>query len=382
MVAYNISADDVMEALNEQSLEASPGRTGESSGKLSQSFEYVIKYPGRFTKEEEYKNIIVKANSNGEFVRLKDIADIEFGSEVYDIYSTLNGKSSAAITIKQSYGSNASEVIKNVKELMATLETVSYTHLDVYKRQSLASLMIVLLALSCSEEKVEKTENTVYPVTTPYKTNAEITKDYVAQIQSAKNIEIRAQEKGFLQKIYVDEGQFVKAGQPMFQIMPQILQAEVMKAKAEVDQSVIELENATKLATNNVVSRNEQRMAKAKLDAARAELKLAQTKLSFTTIRAPFSGIINRIPLKLGSLADEGDLLTSLSDNSGIYAYFNLSEPEYLNYQTHLAERGDQQVALVMANGELFPEKGVIQNIEGEFDNETGNIAFLSLIHI
>ena len=244
------------------------------------------------------------------------------------------------------------------------------------KLASLASLTIVLLALSCSEKKEEKTENTVYPITTPYKTNAEITKDYVAQIQSAKNIEIRAQEKGFLQKIYVDEGQFVHAGQPMFQIMPQILQAEVMKAKAEVDQSIIELENATKLATNNVVSRNEQRMAKAKLDAARAELKLAQTKLSFTTIRAPFSGIINRIPLKLGSLVDEGDLLTTLSDNSGIYAYFNLSEPEYLNYQTHLAERGDQQVALVMANGEMFPEKGIIQNIEGEFDNETGNIAF------
>jgi multidrug efflux pump subunit AcrB len=122
MTAYNISADEVMEALNEQSLEASPGRTGESSGKVSQSFEYVIKYPGRFTKEEEYKNIIIKANSNGEFVRLKDIADVEFGSMMYDIYSTLNGKPSAAITIKQSYGSNASQVIKDVKELLAKLE--------------------------------------------------------------------------------------------------------------------------------------------------------------------------------------------------------------------------------------------------------------------
>ena len=122
MTAYNISADEVMEALNEQSLEASPGRTGESSGKVSQSFEYVIKYPGRFTKEEEYKNIIVKANANGEFVRLKDIANIEFGSMMYDIYSTLNGKPSAAITIKQSYGSNASQVIKDVKTLMAELE--------------------------------------------------------------------------------------------------------------------------------------------------------------------------------------------------------------------------------------------------------------------
>lgn len=122
MTSYNISADEVMEALNEQSLEASPGRTGESSGKVSQSFEYVIKYPGRFTKEEEYGNIIVKANSDGEFVRLKDIAEIEFGSMMYDIYSTLNGKPSAAITIKQSYGSNASQVIKDVKTLMAELE--------------------------------------------------------------------------------------------------------------------------------------------------------------------------------------------------------------------------------------------------------------------
>lgn len=246
----------------------------------------------------------------------------------------------------------------------------------IKKSPSLVGLMIVLFALSCKEKKEEKIENTVYPVTIPYKTNTEITKEYIAQIQSVKNVEIRAQEKGFLQKIYVDEGQYVHAGQPMFQIMPQILQAEVMKAKAEVDQSVIDLENATKLTNNNVVSRNEQRMAKAKLDAAKAELKLAQTKLSFTTIRAPFSGIINRIPLKLGSLVDEGDLLTSLSDNSGIYAYFNLSEPEYINYQTHIAQRGEQQVSLQMANGELFPEKGVIKNIEGEFDNETGNIAF------
>lgn len=246
----------------------------------------------------------------------------------------------------------------------------------IKKLASLVSLMVLLLTISCSEKKEEKAENTVYPITTPLKTDTQITKEYVAQIQSLKNIEVRAQEKGFLQKIYVDEGQFVHAGQPLFQIMPQILQAEVMKAKAEVEQSVIELENASKLASNNVVSRNEQRMAKAKLDAATAELKLAQTKLSFTTIRAPFSGIINRIPLKLGSLVDEGDLLTSLSDNSGIYAYFNLSEPEYLNYQMHKDERGNQEVGLVMANGEQFPEKGSIQNIEGEFDNETGNIAF------
>ncbi len=134
LTAYNISADEVMEALNEQSLEASPGKTGESSGKRSQAFEYVLKYSGRYKTEKEYGNIILKANELGQYIRLKDVADIEFGSSMYDIYSTLNGKPSAAITIKQSYGSNASDVIKNIKSLMTDLQKTSFPkgmHYDI-----------------------------------------------------------------------------------------------------------------------------------------------------------------------------------------------------------------------------------------------------------
>lgn len=122
MTAYKISADDVMESLAEQSLEASPGRTGESSGKRSEAFEYILKYSGRYNSEEQYENIILRSNSDGEILRLKDVADIEFGSSMYDIYSNLNSKPSAAIVLKQSYGSNANEVIKNVKNLMADLK--------------------------------------------------------------------------------------------------------------------------------------------------------------------------------------------------------------------------------------------------------------------
>lgn len=122
LTAYSLSADDVMQALEDQSIEASPGRLGEASGKHPQSFEYVLKYPGRYTTVKEYGNIILKSNSNGQFVRLKDVADIDFGSEMYDIYSTLNGKPSAAITLKQSYGSNANEVIQNVKKTMNELQ--------------------------------------------------------------------------------------------------------------------------------------------------------------------------------------------------------------------------------------------------------------------
>jgi HAE1 family hydrophobic/amphiphilic exporter-1 len=126
MLAYKISAEEVMKALSEQSLEASPGKTGESSGKRSQSFEYVLKYPGRYTTKEGYDNIILRSNPNGEILRLKDVAQIEFGSSMYDIYSNLNGRASAAITVKQSYGSNASQVIKDIKAKMEEIKKTSF----------------------------------------------------------------------------------------------------------------------------------------------------------------------------------------------------------------------------------------------------------------
>ncbi|MDM1346551.1 efflux RND transporter permease subunit [Myroides marinus] len=121
MTAFHISSQEIMEALQEQSIEASPGRIGESSGKRAEAFEYVLKYSGRFNTEEEYGNIILRSSVDGELLKLKDVADIEFGSTMYDIYSNLNGKPSAAIVIKQSFGSNASDVIKNVKKLMTEL---------------------------------------------------------------------------------------------------------------------------------------------------------------------------------------------------------------------------------------------------------------------
>ena len=126
MLAYKISADEVLAALDEQSLEASPGRTGESSGKRSEAFEYVLKYPGRFTTKNGYENIILRSTPDGEILRVKDVADVEFGSSYYDLYSKLNGHPSAAIMIKQSYGSNAREVIANVKKRLEEIKEASF----------------------------------------------------------------------------------------------------------------------------------------------------------------------------------------------------------------------------------------------------------------
>lgn len=239
------------------------------------------------------------------------------------------------------------------------------------------SLCTLIYCTSCTPKKNEAVEEAVkYTATTPLKVDTSFTKEYVAQIRSLKNIEVRAQEKGFLQNIYVDEGQFVKAGQLLFKIMPKIYEAELMKAQAEANSAEIELQNAKTLVEKNVVSKNEQAMAQAKLDQANAGKLLAQAHLSFTEIRAPFDGIIDRIPKKLGSLIDEGELLTTLSDNSQVFAYFNVSEPEYLQYQNNVKDRGDNKVSLRLANGDTLQYKGIVEVIEGEFDAETGNIAF------
>ncbi|TRX21647.1 efflux RND transporter periplasmic adaptor subunit [Flavobacterium franklandianum] len=239
-----------------------------------------------------------------------------------------------------------------------------------------AGLIALTCITSCTSKKQEKKEVEKFTVTNPISIDTSFTKQYVSQIKSVRNVEIRAQEKGYLQNIYVDEGQFVKAGQVLFRIMPGLYQAELLKAQAETKAAEVEFQNAKTLADKNIVSKNEQVVAQARLDQARAEVALAKLHLSFTEIRAPFDGIIDRIPKKLGSLIDEGELLTSLSDNSQMFAYFNVSEPEYIQYETDLKDRADNNVNLVLANGDLFKYKGKVEVIESEFDNETGNIAF------
>jgi HAE1 family hydrophobic/amphiphilic exporter-1 len=126
MRAYNVSSEEVMKAIAEQSVIGSPGRLGQATGKQAQALEYVLTYEGRFNRPEQYEKIILRAKENGEILRLKDVATVELGSEFFDIYSNLDGHPSAAIVLKQTYGSNASEVIKNVKEKLEELKQTSF----------------------------------------------------------------------------------------------------------------------------------------------------------------------------------------------------------------------------------------------------------------
>lgn len=239
-------------------------------------------------------------------------------------------------------------------------------------------LLAALLGLSACQEKVHHQESATYGVTKPWKQNVEVERRFVAQIRAIQHIELRAFEKGYLQEIYVDEGQNITKGQKMFQIMPLLLKAKYEKEKAEFEVSKIEYTNTEKLAKQKVVSQNELAMVKAKFNKAKAELDLAEAHLNLATITAPFDGIMDKFRVRLGSLVEEGELLTNLSDISSLWVYFNVSEADYLNFMAMKKKNADKpvEVKLVLANGRPYEHTGTIDTIEADFDNETGNVAF------
>lgn len=217
-------------------------------------------------------------------------------------------------------------------------------------------------------------------VTSPLRKDVVNTKPYVCQIHSCQHIEVRALSGGYLEKICVKEGQKVKKGELMFKILPVLYQAKMESEDAEVKRIQIELENAEALLQKSFVAAPEIAIKRAELNKAKAKLALAKAELSFTEVTAPFDGIVDRQRNQLGSLIEEGDILTTFSDNSLMWVYFNVPEARYLEYKAELDNKDDHashlQIELKLANGKIFPQKGKIGAIEADFNNTTGNIPF------
>ena len=244
-----------------------------------------------------------------------------------------------------------------------------------------------ILLISCSDKTVKNEEQT-YLVVNPIIKDTTYERDYAATINSFQNVEIRSKVKGFVENIYLDEGQKVKKGQILFTLNSKEYEQHVHKAEAaiqsilaELRASEIEVENTKKLFDKNIVSKSELDLIttkvninKAKVNEARVAKEQALLHVEFTKIKAPFDGIINRIPNKKGSLIDEGALLTSISNNESVYAYFSVSEIDYLDYVQSKSK--NNTVTLSLANNSIYPYKGTIETTETEFNKETGNIAF------
>lgn len=252
------------------------------------------------------------------------------------------------------------------------------------------------LAASCTANSNEKTavmEPKLVPVTQLTHMDTVIYKEYIADIQSQRNVELRSRLTGFLHKIYVDEGAHVRKGQVLFSLMDDEYKADFAQAQAllnsaqaEVKKVELEMERTKKLVDKNIVSQSEYELLRVQLRAAQAKVKEAEavlnqnrTKLANTQIRAPFDGRIDRILLKEGSLLEEGSLITSISDLAHVNVYFDISEPEYLAIVTdptiNKAARFKKEVQLILANGQLYPHTGQAEIVESEFEASTGSIS-------
>lgn len=220
-------------------------------------------------------------------------------------------------------------------------------------------------------------------VTSPIKKDVISTQQYVCQIHSCQHIEVRALEGGYLEEIRVKEGQSVQKGELMFKIFPPLYMAKLDAEIAEAKRIEIELQNAENLNKKGIVSPQELAIKRAELNKANAKVALAQAELNFTDVKAPFDGIVDRQRNQQGSLIEEGDVLTTFSDNSVMWVYFNVPEARYLEYKEELDKdkaegTGEHhlQIELKLANGKIFPQPGEIGAIEADFNNTTGNIAF------
>ncbi|AQG79212.1 efflux RND transporter periplasmic adaptor subunit [Spirosoma montaniterrae] len=261
--------------------------------------------------------------------------------------------------------------------------------------RSLQVFIACALLAGCTSrsETPKKTDKPAVPVLELTRQNATLDRDYAGQLEAVQNVEVRARVAGYLDKMLVDEGQAVHKGQLLFQLNQAEYQVKIAEAQASLESAVaqqqsaaVEMDRVKLLVDKNVISPTELKLSRAKMATARAAIDQAKAALanarllvSLTSIRAPFDGVINRLPFKRGSLIEEGTLLTTISDLSQMYAYFNVSEREYL---ASIRKRRDpnklvvREVDLLLADDSAYPHKGKIETTETVFEGNTGTIAF------
>lgn len=255
-------------------------------------------------------------------------------------------------------------------------------------------LSLVFLA-GCNEKNQANDDDEIreIPVTELVSSNTDLHRTYVADINAFRNVQILARVSGYLEKVNVDEGKEVRKGQVLFEINDEEYASALATAKANLQMAIaeakaaeVEMKRVQLLVDRNVVASSELDVAMAQLAARNAKIEEARSlkdraelNYSYTKIRAPFDGVVDRIPYKIGSIVATGTPLTSISDITSVFAYFNVSEIEYLEYVRARNANGVDNhgiVELGLADGTFFSQKGKIETMESEFDEGTGSIAF------
>lgn len=278
----------------------------------------------------------------------------------------------------------------------------------------LVILSVAALSLTaCKKEASKQDGPKPYPVVNVEAKNIVGYQTFPATIQGKVNNDVRAKIQGYITQVLVDEGQYVTKGQPLFRLETNILnenaaaskagisaaESNIAAAQASVAAANVEVNKLKPLVQKNIISNVQLQTAQANLAQAQAQLKQAQAaksqavanykgveaNIEYSVIRAPISGVIGKLPLKVGSLVGPSDQtpLTTISDTSQIYAYFSMNEKEYFDFLekspgASMPEKIKNlpMVELQLANGSLYPEKGRIEAITGQIDPTTGTIQF------
>jgi membrane fusion protein (multidrug efflux system) len=249
-------------------------------------------------------------------------------------------------------------------------------------------LMLLLFITSCSDT-ISNDNKIEYPVIQPKQISTSFKKQYLADIVAFEHIELRSRIDGVIEKVLVDEGEIVKQGQLLFQIDSRSYEQDLRRAQsilaskiAELNSVKIELENTRRLYSKEIVSKSEfdlieskQSVANAIVEEARGNVRQCELNLSYTKIIAPFTGKVNRLLLKRGSIVNQDALITTLTNDHEIFAYFNLNESQYLNYFKSTSTDIQNKVELQLSDGTLFTNSGKIETSETIVDKTTGNIA-------
>jgi len=243
--------------------------------------------------------------------------------------------------------------------------------------------------LACGPERAVVAPPT-FPVGHPGREDAAYEREYVGEVHALRRADVRARIEGRIEAVAVDEGQTVEANQVLFTLNDERLQQELRQARAAVASAAAELKAAqterasTKiLLDKNVVSTAEMALIDARIDGLAAELEAARAAearaaidLSYAEIRAPFAGVVNRLPRKVGSMVDQGELLTTVTNASEILVYFRVPESEYLEFVAPRGSERADEISFVLVSGERLPATGVVDAVETEIDRGTGTIAF------
>jgi membrane fusion protein (multidrug efflux system) len=264
---------------------------------------------------------------------------------------------------------------------------------------SMVMLAVVLYGCSSNNAAQQQPPPPQLPVMAVTSAPATNYLEFPASLEGKVNVEVRPQVVGYLEKIFVDEGAYVKAGQPLFKINPQVYTEQLnsassnqLAAQANVERAQVEVDRLEPLVANNVVSEVQLKTAKANLEAAKAAVAQAKAavgsariNVGYTLVTAPVSGYIGRIPYKIGALVSNNDAqpLTLLSDVHEMYAYFSMSEADFISFKNKFAGNTLQEklkqtppVELILADNNAFEKKGKIETIEGQFNKTTGAISF------